>query len=144
MCCRANGTEDTTISIVHGATWNKIRAIAAMKGYIAEQRAVLAFQKTSNRTSRHPCYVLSNSGPNLGAMLGQGRLAFSNAYITRSTPSLLVCLADWAAVQAAVVAPLCASYVRNEREIHDLRIRQSLDGRPEAREPRPALAGRHT
>jgi hypothetical protein len=45
-----NGAEDTTISIVHGATWNKIRAIAAMKGYIAEQKAVLAFQKTEKGT----------------------------------------------------------------------------------------------
>jgi hypothetical protein len=33
-----DGAEDTTISIVHGATWNKIRAVAAMKGYIAEQK----------------------------------------------------------------------------------------------------------
>jgi hypothetical protein len=33
-----DGAEVTTILIVHGATWNKIRAIAAMKGYIAEQK----------------------------------------------------------------------------------------------------------
>jgi hypothetical protein len=49
-CTRAGASAtSTTLSIIRGATWNKNRVVAAMKGYISEQKARGSIQSIHDR-----------------------------------------------------------------------------------------------